>query len=87
VNDSPVANFSSKFFNEDLSYRFKDLKSSNQQLLTSDRNSRLIGALSPNKTIFNFSDKGNNLNSLIHQNVTNNLGSSIASIYNSSNSS
>jgi len=68
-----------------LSYRFKDLKSSNQQLLTSDRNLRLINTLSPNKTILNFSEKGNNLNSLIYQNVSNTLGSDIANVYNSSN--
>jgi hypothetical protein len=73
--------FSSKFFNEDLTYRFKDLKSSNQQLLTSDRNTRLIGGLSPNKTILNFSDKGNNLNSIVHQNVSKTLGNASASIF------
>jgi len=81
--DNNNQTFSSKFFNEDLTYRFKDLKSSNQQLLTSDRNTRLISTLTPNKTILNFNDKGNNLNSLIHQNVTNTLGNVGSSIFTS----
>ena len=63
--------FVSKFFNEGLAYRFKDLKSSNQQFLTSDRNTRLLNTLSPNKTILNFNEKGNNLNSTVYSSVVN----------------
>ena len=86
INDSDsVQTFSSKFFNEDLSYRFKDLKSSNQQLLTSDRNTRLINNLTPSKTILNFNDKGSNLNSLIHNNISESLGTNSANLFNSSN--
>ena len=86
VNESDsVQTFSSKFFNEDLAYRFKDLKSSNQQLLTSDRNTRLINSLSPSKTLLNFNDKGSNLNSLIHNNVSESLGTNSTSIFNSAN--
>lgn len=85
VSNNESSNFSSKFFNEDLSYRYKDLKSSNQQLLTSDRNIRLINNLTPNKTTLNFSEKGNNLNSLIYQNFSNSLGSSAINLFNLSN--
>lgn len=86
VNEPDSAQtFSSKFFNEDLSYRFKDLKSSNQQLLTSDRNTRLINGLAPNKTLLNFNDKGSNLNSLIHNNVAESLGSSSTPLFNAAN--
>lgn len=80
-----VQTFSSKFFNEDLAYRFKDLKSSNQQLLSSDRNTRLINGLTPSKTLLNFNDKGSNLNSLIHSNISNSLGSNSTSLFNSAN--
>ena len=83
LDDTNNQTYSAKFFNEDLTYRFKDLKSSNQQLLTSDRNTRLLGSLSPNKTILNFNDKGNNLNSLLHQNVTGNLGNVNATVFSS----
>lgn len=77
--------FSAKFFNEDLSYRFKDLKSSNQQLLTSDRNTRLINGLAPSKTLLNFNDKGSNLNSLIYNNVSESLGNTSTSLFNVAN--
>lgn len=74
--------FSSKFFNEDLTYRFKDLQSSNQQLLTSERNTRLINGLTPNKTILNFNDKGNSLNSLLHGASSSSLANTQYTLYN-----
>ena len=74
--------FSSKFFNEDLTYRFKDLQSSNQQLLTSERNTRLISGLTPNKTILNFNDKGSSLNSLLHSTSSNSLANTQYTLYN-----
>jgi hypothetical protein len=88
-NNSDILNandttFTTKFFNEDLVYRFKDLQSSNQQLLTSDRNTRLINNLTPNKTILNFNDKGSNLNSLIHNSVSKSLTNTQETLYSKS---
>lgn len=76
--------FGSAVTNESLSYRSKDLKSPNQQLLTSDRNTRLINTLVPNKTMFNFSDRSTNLNSLIHQKIAGSLANSHAKLFASS---
>jgi hypothetical protein len=76
--------YGSAITSDALSYRFKDLKSSNQQLLTSDRNTRLINSITPNKSMFNLNDKSNNLNSLIHQNVTQSLANTHSALFNSS---
>ena len=88
INDTlsslETSTFSTKFFNEGLVYRFKDLKSSNQQLLTSDRNTRLINNISSSKTILNFNDKGNNLNSLVYNNLSTSLGNNQSQLFNSS---
>jgi hypothetical protein len=78
------ATFSSKFFNEDLTYRFKDLQSANQQLLTSERNTRLIGGLAPNKTILNFNDKGSSINSLLYNTSSKSLTNPQYALYSSS---
>jgi len=74
----------SKFFNESLSYRFKDMKSSGQQLLTSDRNSRILDSLNPTTTTLNFTEKDNNLNSLIYKSTQNSIGNTQAQFANSS---
>jgi len=64
---------SSKLFNLSNVYRFKDLKSSNQQFLTSDRNTRLIQNLNPKSTKLNFTNKDNNLNSIVFKSMLNSL--------------
>ena len=82
----PEANLSSssEIFNEPLLYRYKDLKSSNQQFLTSDRSSRQLNALSPNKTITNFNEKDNNLASTLSQNLETTSGNPHYNFYESS---
>jgi len=77
-------NYGSLLTNGASIYRFKDLRSSNQQLLTSDRNTRLINSITPNKSMLNLSDKSSNLNSLIYQNAAQSLANTHASFFNSS---
>jgi hypothetical protein len=76
---------SSEMFNKPLLYRFKDLKSPNQQFLTSDRSSRQLNSLTPNKTIANFNEKDNNLSSNISQGMETALGNTHQNMYGMSN--
>jgi hypothetical protein len=41
---------SNEYFNNSLAYRMRDLKSPNQQFLTSEKNPRVLGSLSLGKT-------------------------------------
>lgn len=52
--------------NNSVNYRFKDLKSTNLGILSSDRNTRLIGDMFVGKTNRQFDGLTNNLNSLIN---------------------
>jgi hypothetical protein len=45
--------------NEELNYKFKNLKSSNLQFLSSDKNARVLGMLGPGKTSIQFDDSSN----------------------------
>jgi hypothetical protein len=53
--------------NTSSAYRFKDLKSSNLSMLTSERNPRLIENLNPSKSNYNYNTEENNLNNIINQ--------------------
>ena len=50
--------------NEELNYKFKNLKSSNLQFLSSDKNARVLGKLGPGKTSIQFDDSSNAFASL-----------------------
>jgi hypothetical protein len=52
--------------NTSSAYRFKDLKSSNLSMLTSERNPRLIENLNPSKSNYNYNTEENNLNNIIN---------------------
>jgi hypothetical protein len=64
-NSSPLANFSSHYANEEISPRFKDLKSPGASFLTSERNTRLVNNFSFDKIIPNYESGDNKLNTLI----------------------
>ena len=58
--------FSNEVLNTSSAYRFKDLKSSNLSMLTSERNPRLIENLNPSKSNYNYNVEENNLNNIIN---------------------
>ena len=62
---SPTSNFSTKLLNEEVSPRFKDLKSAGTSFLPSERNTRLVNNLSGSKSILNYGSADNNLNTLV----------------------
>lgn len=62
---SPMTRFSTKFSNESLSFRFKDLKSPGTALLTSERNTRLVDQFASGKTQLNTTSSANNLNAVV----------------------
>jgi hypothetical protein len=62
---SPISNFSTKLLNEDISPRFKDLKSAGTSFLPSERNARLVNNLNLNKLVQNYESGDNKLSSLI----------------------
>jgi hypothetical protein len=64
-NPSPLSNFSTQFTNEEISPRFKDLKSAGASFLSSERNSRLLGHTSLNKLNSNYETGDNKLSSLV----------------------
>jgi hypothetical protein len=64
-NSSPLANFSAQYSNEEISPRFKDLKSSGASFLTSERNARLVNNFAFDKMIPNYEAGDNKLNTLI----------------------
>lgn len=63
---SPVSNFSNKLINEEISPRFKDLKSAGTSFLPSERNSRLVNNINFTKTNLNYADNDNNLTAMIN---------------------
>jgi hypothetical protein len=73
---SPVTNFSTKFSNQELSSRFKDLKSPGTSLLTSERNVRLVNNFNLSKSNKNFESGSNNLTT----NLRNNFDNSVAGL-------
>jgi hypothetical protein len=62
---SPISNFSTKLLNEEVSPRFKDLKSAGTSFLPSERNSRLLNNLNSTKSNMNYSGNGNTLTTLV----------------------
>lgn len=68
---SPVSNFSTKFLNEEISPRFKDLKSQGTALLPSERNSRLLNNLNSTKLNSNYTNSENVLTTLINSSNSN----------------
>jgi heme/copper-type cytochrome/quinol oxidase subunit 2 len=73
---SPITNFSTKFSNQELSPRFKDLKSAGTSLLTSERNVRLVNNFSLGKSNSNFESGSNNLTT----NLQNNFDTSVSGL-------
>jgi heme/copper-type cytochrome/quinol oxidase subunit 2 len=73
---SPISNFSTKFSNQELSPRFKDLKSPGTSLLTSERNVRLVNNFALGKTNKNFDSSNNNLTT----NLYNNFNTSVSGL-------
>jgi hypothetical protein len=76
LNSSSNSSFNSSLINNNLTYTFKDLKSSNFQFLSSERNVRIPDNLSLKKNM-NF-NKGNNIlesvfNPVLNSSVTPNL--------------
>jgi hypothetical protein len=67
------------FANNEVSSKFKDLKSPNLGFLSPDKNARLVNKLHTDKGQFNFSSSNSNLNDILSS-----AGSSEASLYNSS---
>jgi hypothetical protein len=82
---SPLSTFSSKFLNETISPRFKDLKSSGTAFLPSERNTRLIGNLSSTKSNLNYNTEDNNLTTIIQSTNSNNSNNLQEALFNSSN--
>ena len=78
-----MSRFSTKFSNESLSFRFKDLKSPGTALLTSERNTRLVDQFASGKTQLNATASANNLNAVV-ENGTNGAVSGLQqSLFNS----
>lgn len=69
------------FANNELSSKFKDLKSPNLGFLSPDKNARLVNKLHTDKGQFNFSSSNSNLSDILSG-----AGSSEASLYNTSTS-
>ena len=61
---NPLALFSSKLFNKEGLSKFKNLKSDDLQLLSSERNPRLLGNYNSNTHTHNFTKYGNNQESI-----------------------
>ena len=80
---SPLTRFSTKFSNESLSFRFKDLKSPGTALLTSERNTRLVNQFASGKSTPNFSSSENNLNAVVQNSLTNSVSGAQQSLANS----
>ena len=72
---------STAFSNNEVSSKFKDLKSPNLGFLSPDKNARLISKIHADKGQFNFSDSNSNLADILSS-----AGSSEAALYNSSSS-
>jgi hypothetical protein len=77
--------FSNNLINSNIPYRFIDLKSSNQSILSQDRNVRLLNELNPSKMNLNLASSDNNLNAIINTNLNNTLSSSEVNMGSNSN--
>ena len=80
---SPMARFSTKFSNESLSFRFKDLKSPGTSLLTSERNARMVDQFASGKTQLNATSNANNLNAVVENGTTGSVAGLQQSLFNS----
>ena len=81
TNNTPLNNLTSKIQNNTLSYRFKDLKSSNLSYLTGERNVRLVDNIPTRKTNINLTSTQNNLNALIQNNISNNIHNAAENLF------
>lgn len=81
VNNTPLVNLTSKIQNNNLSYRFKDLKSGNMSYLTGERNVRLVDNVPTRKTNTNLTPTQNNLNALIYNNISNNISNASENLF------
>jgi hypothetical protein len=63
---SPLSSFSSTLLNEEISPRFKDLKSSGASFLPSERNTRLVNNITFGKSIPNYDSGDNKLSSIVN---------------------
>ena len=63
---SPLSSFSSNLLNEEISPRFKDLKSSGTSFLPSERNTRLVNSITFGKSIPNYDFGDNKLSSIVN---------------------
>lgn len=71
---SPISNFSTTLINEEISPRFKDLKSAGTSFLPSERNTRLLNNLSLAKPNHNYNTGENALNTLFTLNESGSSG-------------
>jgi len=83
LSPSPMSRFSTKFSNESLSFRFKDLKSPGTSLLTSERNARLVDQFASGKTQLNAISSDNNLNAVVENGTTGSVSGLQQNLFNS----
>jgi len=81
ANNTPLTNLTSKIQNNNLSYRFKDLKSGNLSYLTGERNVRLVDNVPTRKTNTNLTSTQNNLNALIQNNISNTISNASENLF------
>ena len=81
---SNVSFFSDELTNDSLSNRFKDLKSGDRSMLTSERNVRLLDNLNPSKFNPNYNVEENNLNNIVNTSLNSTLGTYESQSYNNS---
>ena len=84
VVSGDLSNFSTKLLNQNLSYRFIDLKPSSSTLLASERTPRLLNNLNPTKLNSNFSLADNNLNALVSESLNKNTSLDQELLFNNS---
>jgi hypothetical protein len=81
---NPLSRFTSELFNKELVPKFKNLKSDDLQLLSSERNPRLLGNYNSSAYTHNFSKHENNTTSTDYSSQTSNVGTNQINMYNSS---
>lgn len=79
---NPLSRFTSELFNKELVPKFKNLKSDDLQLLSSERNPRLLGNYNSSAYTHNFSKHENNLTSANENYQTSNVGTNQNNMYN-----
>jgi hypothetical protein len=72
--------------NNNVTFKFKDLKSSNLQFLSSERNIRIPDQIKLSKNNFNFNTLNNNFELLLSSVIKKNVNSNITNLYSLSNS-